>query len=222
MGAKKNKKRNKKAMNANDGGIDSGAAKQDDAMNTDVSNESASLAEGGAESVDGSDSIDVTEQLRREVAELKDKFLRSKAEQQNIARRNSKQMADVLRYSDSDLLKSIIEVMDDLDRALEAVAEANADDTLTGGVRLVRDKLQKILVSHQVEVIDASNAVFDPTLHEALLQQPSADHEPGQVVSQVQKGYKLHDRVLRPAKVIVAAALAQDSAEPSDHADAGS
>ncbi len=175
-------------------------------------------------SADPIEQLDPLEQLRGEMAEWKDKYLRSKAEQQNIARRSSNEISEALRYAGTGLLKSVIEVMDDLDRTVEAVDGAdgnNSENALLDGVRLVRDKLQKILTDNHVEIIDASDAVFDPMQHEALMQQPSADHEPGRVMQQIQKGYRLHDRVLRAAKVIVSAsAVDGDDANGSDEATA--
>lgn len=211
MSAKKNKKNVAIADGIDDTDVQTGK----DAAAADAESLESNIDAEGAQSVEA-ENIDPIEQLKAEVAEWKDKFLRSKAEQQNIARRSSNEIAEALRYSGTGLLKSVIEVMDDLDRTVEAVAGtaddgAKADNTLTDGVRLVRDKLQKILTDNHVEVIDATDAVFDPMMHEALLQQPSADHEPGQVIQQIQKGYKLHDRVLRPAKVIVSAAVEQGS-----------
>ncbi|GJM24203.1 MAG: protein GrpE [Phycisphaerae bacterium] len=200
MSARKNKKKVSIADGKADAPANEDAAPDANECETDVEAEAA-------------ESIDPIDQLKAEVAEWKDKFLRSKAEQQNIARRSSNEIAEALRYSGTGLLKSVIEVMDDLDRTVEAVGgEGDTDSTLAEGVRLVRDKLQKILTDNHVEVIDASDAAFDPMMHEALLQQPSADHEPGRVIQQIQKGYRLHDRVLRPAKVIVSAA-APDSEE---------
>ena len=177
--------------------------------NANVAEESAPGPEVAVEA----EAVDPIEQLKNEVAEWKDKFLRSKAEQQNIAKRSSNELSEALRYSGTSLLRSIIEVMDDLDRTVEAVGEGEASDSLTEGVRLVRDKLQKILTDHHVEVVAATDCAFDPSMHEALMQQPSADHEPGQVIQQIQKGYRLHDRVLRPAKVIVSSAVAADEAD---------
>ncbi len=200
-------KKNKHKKNAAfaDGHDENESAPTDE--HPEVADESDSDAEVAAETVDP------MEQLKNEVAEWKDKFLRSKAEQQNIAKRSSNELSEALRYSGSSLLRSIVEVMDDLDRTVEAVGDGEASDTLTEGVRLVRDKLQKILTDHHVEVVDATGCAFDPSMHEALMQQPSADHEPGQVISQIQKGYRLHDRVLRPAKVIVSAATEAETTE---------
>ncbi|HNO79413.1 MAG TPA: nucleotide exchange factor GrpE [Phycisphaerae bacterium] len=200
-------KKNKKNVAIADGNDDADVQSNDDAV----------LDTGAVDAVDDAETVesaDPIEQLQAEVAEWKDKFLRSKAEQQNIARRSSNEISEALRYAGTGLLKSVIEVMDDLDRTVEAVAGAGdggapADSTLADGVRLVRDKLQKILTDNHVEIIDATDAPFDPMQHEALMQQPTPDHEPGRVIQQIQKGYKLHDRVLRPAKVIVSAAVNQ-------------
>jgi molecular chaperone GrpE len=205
-------KKNKRNVAIADGNAEADASANDDAA-LDANEGEANLEAQVAENVDP------IEQLRAEVAEWKDKFLRSKAEQQNMARRSSNEITEALRYAGTGLLKSVIEVMDDLDRTVEAVdgdGGDSTDSTLADGVRFVRDKLQKILIDNHVEIIDASDAAFDPMLHEALLQQPSADHQPGRVIQQIQKGYRLHDRVLRPAKVIVSAAIGGEESNSPD------
>jgi molecular chaperone GrpE len=156
--------------------------------------------------------------LEAEVAALKDKFLRSKAEQQNAQRRAENEVADAVRYANSGLLRGLLDVADDFERALEAAGQCESVQQVIDGVSLVRDKLTKFLDDQHVKVIDAEGTAFDPQQHEALMQQPTGEHAPGTVVQQVQRGYRLRDRVLRPAKVIVATAPpeAEDGGESAE------
>ncbi len=153
---------------------------------------------------------DEVTRLRVEVGEWKDKFLRAKAEQQNVARRAANELEESIRYANTGVLRALVDVADDLDRTLEAAGKSESVEAVVDGVRMVRDKLNSMLRNHHVEPIEAENQPFDPARHEALMQQPSAEHEPGTVVQQVQKGYTLRERVLRPAKVIVAAPPADE------------
>jgi molecular chaperone GrpE len=152
--------------------------------------------------------VDEVQTLRREVEEWKDKFLRARAEQQNALRRAANERDESVRYAQADLLRGLIEVVDDFDRALAAAEQAETVAGVIAGIKLVHAKLAKFLRDHHVETIEAQHALFDPAQHEALMQQPTSDHAPGTVIQQAQRGYRLRDRVLRPAKVVVAAAPA--------------
>jgi molecular chaperone GrpE len=152
-------------------------------------------------------------EARQEAEGWKDKFLRAKAEQQNALRRAENEREETIRYGNAALLRGLIGALDDLDRTIEAAEQSPSVDNLLTGVKLLRQKFDKLLAEHRVETIEAHDQVFDPARHEALMQQPTADKPAGTVLRQVQRGYALHDRVLRPAKVIVAA-------EPPHEADA--
>jgi molecular chaperone GrpE len=144
--------------------------------------------------------------LRREVAEWRDKYLRALADQQNALRRSANERDDAIRYANAGLLRAVLDAVDDFDRAIEAAEQAESAGIVVEGMRIVQEKLRKFLRDHHVEPIEAELTPFDPAMHEALMQQPSREHAPGTVIQQVRRGYRLHDRVLRPAKVIVAAA----------------
>ncbi len=168
------------------------------------------LAGGGAEAAPGVavQPEDPQAALRREVEEWKDKYLRARAEMQNAARRATNEREDAVRFGNAGLLRDLLNVVDDLDRALAASGQSESVASVVDGVKLVQENLAKFLRTHQVETIEAQGAAFDPMQHEALLQQPTSDVPPGTVLQQVQRGYRLRDRVLRPAKVIVATAPA--------------
>ena len=150
--------------------------------------------------------------LRREVTELRDKNLRLLAESQNQHKRMQREKQELQRYAEAELARDLLVVLDDLERT-QAAAEAATDmRTVADGVRIVIEHFLKIFRDHGVTPIEAVGRPFDPTCHEALLQQPSADHPAGTVLHEATRGYQMHGRVLRPSRVIVSAGPA--SSEP--------
>lgn len=147
---------------------------------------------------------DPVAELRAKVDSLEDALLRAKADYQNFQRRAAVERADAVRYANADIMRSVLGVLDDFERSLEAANSSDNLEAVVAGIKLVYDNLVQALRAHGLEKIDALHQPFDPNVHEALLQQQVADHPPGTVVEQVARGYRLHDRVLRPAKVIVA------------------
>lgn len=159
---------------------------------------------------------DECERLQKQVQELSEKHLRAVAELQNFRRRAETERVESIRYASADLIRSLLSVVDDLERSLQSIPQEEADSSLAQGVRLVHQNLLKSLAAHHVERIEAAGETFDPHLHEAMMQQDSPDHAPGTVVEQYQPGYKLWDRVLRPAKVIVAKGAEPAADETAD------
>lgn len=144
-------------------------------------------------------------QLKVEIEELEDKNLRLQAELVNMRQRNQKEREDAAKYRSQDLAKALLPAIDNLERALEVEANDGNAEALKKGVEMVLDNLKQTLVSHGVEVITAQGETFDPNIHQAVQTVPSDDEHPTDIVVQeLQKGYKLYDRVLRPAMVIVA------------------
>jgi molecular chaperone GrpE len=143
--------------------------------------------------------------LRRAEAE-RDEYLRDlqrvAAEFDNFRKRTAREQAALAERAHERLVKELLPVLDDLERALDA-AEAHDEAKLVDGVRLVQQALRQALEREGLAEIDAEGK-FDPHVHEALLAQPVEDAEHGDVVQVLQKGYRLGDRVLRPARVIVA------------------
>lgn len=138
-----------------------------------------------------------------ELVAANDRLLRLQAEMQNLRNRTSREIADERRYAAMPVLRDLLPVIDNIDRALEAAEKAGEAENLLAGFRLVRQQLVTILAQHHCELIEAAGEPFDPNFHEAILQQPAADVPPGTVTMVTQTGYKLHDRVVRPAQVIV-------------------
>jgi molecular chaperone GrpE len=129
-------------------------------------------------------------------------YLRLAADFDNYRKRVAREQVDLTRRANERLLNELLPVLDDLERALEAAAE-HEEAKLEEGVRLVHRSLLGLVERHGLSEIETEGA-FDPHVHEALLAQPGEGAEEGSVLQVLQKGYKLGDKVLRPARVIVA------------------
>jgi molecular chaperone GrpE len=148
--------------------------------------------------------IEQIAQLKQERDEFRDQALRSRAEFANYQKR-AKQQADADRiYAVSALARDLLDSIDNLERAIEALRVSGAAD-VTAGLDMVQKQLLENLAKHGVEPIPAKGHPFDPHFHDAVLQQPSVEHPEGTVVAELSKGYKIRDRVLRPSKVAVSA-----------------
>jgi molecular chaperone GrpE len=104
-------------------------------------------------------------------------------------------------------------VVDDFERSLSAAESSDNAKAVVDGVRLVYENLMKALRAYGLETINALHEPFDPHVHEAVMQQPSEDYQPGTVIEEIARGYRLRDRILRPTKVIVAQAVKKEPAE---------
>jgi molecular chaperone GrpE len=151
------------------------------------------FAEEGAES----------DALQAEVAQYKDLALRAQAELENARKRLSRELADERKYANIHLMRDLLPVLDNMDRAIEAASKSPEGTSLLEGFHLVVQQFRTILAQHHCQPIEAAGQMFDPNFHEAVLQQPSAEHAAGQVMLVTQQGYQLHDRVVRPAQVVV-------------------
>ncbi len=154
---------------------------------------------------------------RETLERLKDeheRVLRGAADFDNYKKRAAREREDIQKFANEKLLKDFLPVLDGLDRALAA---APAEDPLGEGVRLVRASLEQALAKHGVTAFSALGERFDPAFHEALLQVPTAERAPGTVVLEHARGFKLHDRLVRPAMVGVAVEPRKaDPSEPSN------
>ncbi len=134
-----------------------------------------------------------------------DRLLRQTADFENYKKRAAREKQDATKYANEALLQKLIPVVDNFESALAAATASNASaESLQTGVNMIYTQLKSALMDAGLEEIDASNKPFDPNLHEAVSQQETADAPEGQVVQQLRKGYKLRDRLIRPATVIVA------------------
>ena len=135
-----------------------------------------------------------------------DRLLRAKADLDNYKKRATRERHDAVRYANLSLMEKLMPALDSFDRALAATNSANGNDleSLKAGIAMVHSQIMTALTEAGLQEIDATQQAFDPNVHEALSQQESADVPEGQVLHQVRKGYKLHERLIRPAAVVVA------------------
>lgn len=150
-------------------------------------------------------SDDTLESLRAERDQLKDKMLRAQAECANIAKRLHQQHAEALKLAGMGLIRELLPIVDNFERSIAAMSAEHEKGTIIAGIKLIADQLNKVLRDHGVEPIDAAGKPFDPIYHEAMMTDPTSDLAPGTVTSELQRGYTMHGRVLRPARVTVAA-----------------
>jgi molecular chaperone GrpE len=158
------------------------------------------------------------EAAKRETAEIYDRLLRAQAELQNVLKRHERDRAERVRYAAEPLARDLLAPVDDLDRALAHAEGSN--DSLVEGVRMVRTALLAALQRHGVERIEALGKSFDPRQHEAVIVLETADQPPGTVAAVHRAGYRLHDRLLRPALVAVAKAPASSGTD-ADGSESG-
>ncbi len=160
---------------------------------------------GGAEPVSqpgvGGSAADASSHEQQPEPQEDDRLLRLAADFENYKKRAARERQEYVRLANERLIAELIPILDDLERALSA-AEQHEEAQLEEGVQLVHRSLAGLLERHGVKAIE-TDGKFDPYVHEALLSQPS-EAEEGSVIDVVQKGYKLGDRVVRPARVVVA------------------
>lgn len=146
------------------------------------------------------------EALKKKAAERDqffDLYARLRAEFENYQKRAQRDRDQERRYQYTSLALDLLPVLDNLDRAITAAQQAKESGPLVQGVSMVQTQFLELLKKNGILRIDAQNKPFDPNQHQAVMQQPSADLEPNTVVQILEQGFTYHDRVLRPAKVIV-------------------
>jgi len=158
--------------------------------------------------------------LSEELREANQRALRWQAELENFRKRVRREMEDERRYASLPVISDLLGVFDNLQRAIEASEQHEQASGLRDGVKMVASQLATVLAKHHCQPIDAVGKPFDPHVHEALMQVPTEEHPPGTVVSLARAGYQMHDRVIRPAQVLVSrtaeAAVDTASAEGED------
>ncbi|MDA1041015.1 MAG: nucleotide exchange factor GrpE [Planctomycetota bacterium] len=142
--------------------------------------------------------------LEQQLADAQERLLRTQAELENYRKRARREYEEAQRYREIDLLRDLLPVLDNVLRAIEASTTTSDVESLRSGFRMTAQQIEKLLESHGCGTIATDGTPFDPTVHDAILQQPTATAAPGTIVGTASRGYKLHDRVVRPAQVIVA------------------
>ena len=135
-----------------------------------------------------------------------DKYVRLTADFDNFKKRAARERTEAVKYANESLVEKLLPVLDNFEAALAAANNTSGSnlESLKTGIGMIHTQLKSLLTESGLEEVDASGKPFDPNLHEAVSQQPSTDVEEGHVLQQMRKGYKLRDRLVRPAMVVVA------------------
>jgi len=141
---------------------------------------------------------------REEARQNHDRWLRERADLENVKKRAARERAETLRFANEQILKDMLPIVDNLERAVEHARSGGNGQPLAEGVALVLKSLLDVLERHGVTRVEAKGVPFDPAHHEAMAHVASDEHEPNVVVEEHQSGYRLNDRLLRPALVSVA------------------
>ncbi|MGB0715797.1 MAG: nucleotide exchange factor GrpE [Phycisphaerae bacterium] len=192
-----------KAQPANEDVIEQAAAEPTVTDETDAA--PAQTTEAGEDgSTGGATGTEADESLSQTVERLQNALARAKADYQNLERNAAREKTEAIRFANAGLARTVLQVVDDFERSLASADQGDDAQAVLDGVKLVYDNLRKALGDHGIKEIEAEGKAFDPQVHEAMMQQPSSEHDDGTVMQVLAKGYVLHDRVIRPSKVIVA------------------
>ena len=171
---------------------------------TDKEAEEPSTSEDSGASDEEAEEQDPLEKAQDEIAELKDKWLRSVAEFENYRKRTLKERAELILNGGEKFITAILPILDDMERAIENGKKTDDPDVLREGIELIYQKFMKTLEAQGVRKIEALDADFDTDVHEAVAMVPGmGDDKKGKVIDCLQQGYKLNDKVIRHAKVAV-------------------
>ena len=184
----------------------------------------ASLAEAEvdkAEEIDTNDSVkDLEAKLHSKEEEAKetyDRLLRVSAEFENYKKRSAREMEEFRKFANQSLIKEMLSVVDNLELAMNSTDSQKAvDKGVVEGLEMTHREILRVFERFNVKPIDAKNQAFDPTFHEAVMQEETDEFPENTVINEMQKGYLIHDRLLRPAMVVVAKPKAGQKQEQDD------
>lgn len=183
-------------MNTEDKNIEQEEIK-DENLVQEESNETSNNEENNAP-------VNEVEQLKASLAEQKDKYLRLFADFDNFKKRTAKERLDLLSTAGKDIILSVLPVLDDFERALQAAENAKDVESVKDGMGLIKNKLSNILEQRGLKPIESIGKDFDVELHEAITEIPAPTEDmKGKVIDEVQKGYSMNDKLIRHAKVVV-------------------
>jgi molecular chaperone GrpE len=150
------------------------------------------------------------ETAKQETKETYDRFLRISAEFENYKKRSAREMDDCRKYSNQSLIKEMLAVVDNLERALNSSnGNSSIDKCMADGVILTLKEILKVFEKFNVKPIESIGQSFDPNFHQAMMQEETDDYPENTVITELQKGYMIHDRLLRPSMVVVATSKAK-------------
>jgi len=163
---------------------------------------------------DGEEEIVVPNSLiegyEEKLKEKEDRFLRLAAEFDNYKKRTAREFGELVKTANARLLRSLVEITDNFERAVQTDDNGEAGESYKKGVELIYNQMVDLLKKENVTPIEAVGQPFDPNVHEAMMQQPSEEYDEGVIIAEIQKGYRLQDKVLRHARVIVSSGQPQE------------
>ncbi len=192
--------------------LDNGPS-QEDPSNLESKQASSPEASSAGDPPDDSQPADPLQAAEQRAASLKDQLLRTAADFDNYRKRSRREVEDARLAGGESMLKELLPVFDNMERATAAADGATDVSALTNGIEMVVRQFQDALKKLGVERVPSVGQPFDPSVHEAIQQIPSADVPPGHVAAEIQGGYRAGGRLLRPAMVVVAAAQPDGAAE---------
>lgn len=195
--------------------IEEAAADNPDASTAEATEPPVEAAE--QEAIDIKKLTQNLEEQAVQCEQLKDQLLRVRADFDNYRKRMIKEMNQVRQTASVNLIRALLPAMDNLERAL---AHASAEEGFVEGVGMVYKQLQEILANEGLDPVPALHEPFDPNVHDALATAPSQDVESGRIVEEFERGYRIRDMVLRPAKVIVSSGSPENNTEKENDAEA--
>jgi len=148
-----------------------------------------------------------------------DQWKRTQAELENFRKRSQRELELKLRYSNVPLIRELLPALDNLARSIQAAEQTGNVEELLQGLKMIQAQFDQVFGTHAATPIKAVGEPFDPNLHEALQQIPTDEHPPMTVLQEVERGYVLHDRVIRPSKVLVASAPPQPAEDTLSDSD---
>ena len=165
-------------------------------------------AEETAEKEESAEETEITAEqemakMQQELEEANDTMLRLAAELDNYKKRVAKERESLIKYAAQDIIQQLLPILDNFGRAIESADKSKDCDSLLEGVRMISKQMYDVLERKGVSKIDAVGKTFDPTIHEAVMHMPSEEHPENIVIEELQKGYMLHDRLIRPSAVAV-------------------
>ena len=181
----------------------------DDAVEKELDGVPEEFLDDGKSAEDETNALDeALDRLREDLEAAKQEVLYAKADTQNVRRRMEKDVADARAYAATGFARDILSVADNLSRAIDAVPQDLREDSkfkgLVAGIEATQRELDKVFTQHGITRIASMGLPLDPNQHQAMMEIPSDQHEPGTIVQEMQSGYMIKDRLLRPAMVGVA------------------
>lgn len=183
--------------------VDRSSGDESDMTDQESTADEASGKENKPVSDQQKEALAKAEQLETELEETKERLLRVQADYDNFRKRTKSEREAEAKYRTQPLVEALLPVIDNFERALAVEAESDEAKSILTGIDMVYRQLKEVLAEVGVEEIEAEGKPFDPHIHQAVVQEPSDEHDSGTVITVMQKGYQLKDRVIRPAMVKV-------------------